>query len=188
MKARLFSLMSFIALGSISCDDVEDKRSYSSKDLNSIILDVQTLRYSDLPSSVKERASNAYTFVPVGNPIDEILKEKGYYLRMVINNELLAKVSTDNGLWKRDYLLDLNDLNSLYGKYKNHPELYDSSSTLVPKTRKFEGYDLVKVIREGITDTTYWGPLSRKPHTIKLFCSDIESSEVPTGTINDFRR
>lgn len=176
MKNILSVLLLFVLLLS-SCE--EEKKDPNTLAFDKIVLSAKTLLYTDLPDSIQQLASDASVVQSVGTTPETIQKENGYYLQLIIDNQLLAAASDDNGTWKTEQLLDNGDLHTLYGKYKNKPLLLDGSGQPIPFTSKHDGFTLVKVIRNKTVDTSYWGPFNRVAGKLVLQCSNLDSAHTP---------
>ncbi len=150
---QFYSLLISILL--LSCQEREHSKDEIILDTKKIIHEARAFTFTQLPYNVQNKARNTFLFLPVGSKQQEIEKQNGYYLRLTLDNHLLAQASNDRGLWKEKDLLDTSNLEGLYGKYRNRPELFDENNQLIPITRKFEGYDLIHVVRQNKIDTTY---------------------------------
>lgn len=148
-------------------------------DPQKILIEAKALTFSELPEAVKAKTSNSFVFKPIGYEPEEIEKQNGFYLRLTLNNSLLAKASTWENMSKEEDLLDSSNLFGLYGKYRNRPDLYNSKNKIIDPTRKHEGYDLITVFRNNQIDTTFWGPLKELPTKLILHCSNLDSSTNP---------
>lgn len=170
-----------IALLAISCGSSENEADVKKPavDPSTIIVDARYIDYAGLPDSVRVKADDDVLEKPVGYETEVVKKEKGYYLRLIVNNKQLAKVSTWNGMNKETDLLDPANLYGLYGKYRNCPYLYNGQGELIAITQKHENYRLFKIIRAKDIDTTYWGPLKDIPVRLELSCSDLDSASRP---------
>lgn len=170
-----------IALLAISCGSSENEAELKKPavDPATIIVDARYMDYAGLPDSVRIKADDDMVEKPVGYEPEVVNKEKGYYLRLTVNNKQLAKVSTDGGSNKEANLLDSTNYFTLYGKYRNCPYLYNVKGELIARTQKHENYRLFKIIRNKDIDTTYWGPLREIPVRLELSCSDLDSANRP---------
>lgn len=167
-----------------SCDILEDDKPYQIDfDPKKIVLEASAFAYPELPAAAKEKASNSYIFKQVGEEAEEIKKEEGYYLRLIVDNTVLAKASTSRGMWKENVLLDSSNFSRLYGKYQNTPYLYNASGEVIEMTRKHEGYNLVTVSRSKNIDTSFWGPVKELPVKLVLACSSLDSVSHPTVSV-----
>lgn len=128
--------------------------------------------YDSLPEDIRRLAPesgflvrDAYT--ETGNT--EIPKRKGYYIRLVLDNYLLAKASTSE-TFKEKELLNETDVRALYGKYRNSFSLYDATNTEIKHTEKHMGYNLFYVRRDYNIDTICIGPCIEKPVRVRINC------------------
>lgn len=168
-------------LFTVSCgildSDEEQKPKMTAAETARIIVDAAYTDYAGLPDTIRALASDGYVVHPVGTEPEVVDKQKGYYLRLIVNNKFLAQASTDGGTNKT--LLDSSNFQMLYGKYRNSPGLFNAAGQEIANTVKSEGYRLFKIIRHNDIDTTYWGPLKEIPVRLELYCSDLDSAVVP---------
>lgn len=169
-KLLLFTTATCLLFGCFGDDEKESKEKQWPEGM---VMDAAVLRYANLQGEAKEKASDDLLFLPPGNPSVVVQKETGFYVRLVLNNKILASVCTDGGLWKEADMLDNEHPYKLYGKYKNNMYAYDAGNTEIPKTQKHGGYNLFLIKRTGDVDTVYYGPMTISPDSIKLYCSDI---------------
>lgn len=115
-RLLLFTTVTCILLG---CFGDDEKESKEKKWPAGMVMDVAVIQYPNLQGEAKDEASDDLLFLPPGYPAVEVKKEAGFYVRLVLNNKMLASVFTDGGLWEEADMLNPSNLHALYGKYKN---------------------------------------------------------------------
>lgn len=160
----------------LSCDWLDT--SPKEIDATNILGSAASFTYDELPAHVKALARDGYTYASSGEKSQQIPKEQGFYLQLVIDNYKLANASTPDTVLSR--LLDPSNYRMLYGKYRNAPMLLDEDGHTVKKMLKHEGQVIVYIARNGGIDTTYYGPMPVRPKVAMMGCSQLDSSRRPT--------
>lgn len=128
--------------------------------------------YDSLPEDIRKLApepdmltKDAHTGTnSAANP-----ERKGYYVRLVLDNNLLAKASSSD-TYRESELLRETDPRALYGPNRNSFSLYDTANTEIRHTEKHMGFNLFYVRRDYNIDTICIGPCPEKPAKVRINC------------------
>ncbi len=173
MKSFLSLLIACILLCSCGWLDTEPTV-YNTEGL---LKNADCLTYEELPDHVRGIATDAHVFAAGGDPQETIKKEQGYYVQVILDNEILAKASVQDTNWRP--LLDPANNRALYAKYTSKPHFFDATNKEIKGTMKHGAHDLLFVARNGRTDTVYWGP-ERSPVARVVISTKADSSAHTT--------
>jgi hypothetical protein len=95
---------------------------------------------------------------------------------------LLAKLCENESFQIADMLNE--NKYSLYGKYVNRWEFYNSKGELICETDKFAGQKLMELNRNAGVDEVIIGPLNEKP--IKMKIKILDSKYYPNNSSPEF--
>lgn len=179
---RLLFITLFTLILTLSCE--EEKREINTND---VIKSVEVMDYEKLTFNYANLLLEKETFrygcycYPNGNwrDLKEFKKEDAFFVKVKLNNRLLAELS-ESETFSKEYLLNPEDANFLYGKYHNRWKFFDSFGTLICETEKFEGYEIIDINRNGNFDEVIIGPLVKKP--AKMEIEILDSKYYPNIT------
>lgn len=161
-------------MGLAACSDEEAPKA-PVVDGSKIIVEAKVLGWSELPDNVKQRAGTGWINGNTFAGAEEIKKETGHYLRMTVQNDLVAKASCDTNTLKKPDLMEVENRYAIYGKYRNGLQLFDENARAIRYEEK-RGHTLIEIHRTGSVDTTYWGPLENKPDSLSFTCWNLDST------------
>ncbi|MBW8685236.1 hypothetical protein [Chitinophaga rhizophila] len=93
-----------------------------------------------------------------------------YYVRLVLDNKLLAKASA-GGTVEESELLDGKQPGTLYGASHNSFQLYTADSTVISVNEQPRGAKLFYIRRDYNIDTLFLGPCIGKPAKVRINCA-----------------
>jgi hypothetical protein len=175
MKNINSKLLIMLILFFVSCG----KSEIPTIDLEKVIINAEVLTFNDLTNSQKEKLQYCCNYYP-NNWRDgiEYKKEDAFFVKIKIDNSLLAKLSESNAFSEKD-LLSNNEF-YLYGKYYNRWSFISVDGDKIIETEKFEGHRTLEVIRNKNIDEVIIGPLPKKPQ--KMFIEISDSKNYPNMT------
>lgn len=176
MKSQILLIVAIFFLSNCSNDSQKSENIESPNQFSKVIIQAKVIEYNDL--SEEEKESNFTTNVCCypenwNNGVDCISKEDAFYVKVKINNILLA-ILTESNAFSMDDLLDENPY-LLYGKYHNRWGFWDENGVEICETSKFEGHNYFGVKRDKNVDELIIGPLPKKPKKMKIEISDSKN-------------
>lgn len=163
-----------LLFGLAGCGDDESPKAPVVKGAE-IIMEAKVLGWNELPENIKLRAGTGWIDGNTFAGGEKIEKETGYYLRMTVKNDLVAKASCDTNTLKKPDLMAMENRYIIYGKYRNNLQLYGQNGKVIRYEAK-RSHTLIDILRNGTTDTTYWGPLEQKPDSLIFNCWNLDSA------------
>lgn len=144
-------------------------------DDSTVILSAEVLTYEQLDSISKaeEFKYGCYCFPSNWNEPKEFEKEKAFFVKAQIDNNLLADISQSNTFPKKD-LLEISST-YLYGKYKNRFKFIGKDGIGICETEKFQGFEIMSISRNRNVDVLLIGPLIEKPREMIIEISDSKN-------------
>lgn len=148
-------------------------------EIKDVIINAEILTFKDLSNQQKKNLEYCCYYYP-SNWRDGINfeKEKAYFVKTKIDNNLLASLTESNAFSKADLLNNGNTY--LYGKYHNRWGFVDNENDTIFETAKFEGHRIIEITRKGNIDEVIIGPLVEKPK--KIYIEIIDSKNYPDLT------
>lgn len=142
-----------------------------------VILSAEVLTYEQLDPLTKAEQFKygCYCFPCNWNDPKEFEKEKSFYLKIKIDNDLLASLSESRTFPKKD-LLETSPT-YLYGKYKNRFRLIGIGGRDICETDKFQGFEIMNLERKNKIDFLLIGPIIEEPK--KIIIEILDSDNYP---------
>lgn len=174
-----FSLSFLLIYLLVSCNKTEKTKLDSSK----VIISAKILNFEELSfHQVKKMEYGCYCYPYNWRDGVEFKKENAFYVKVKLNNKILAELS-ESKTFSKEYLLSKDY--TLYGKYHNRWEFRDSLDNKICETEKFEGFQILDLDRNGEIDEITIGPIISKPKKIIINISD--SKYYPDNEAPEFK-
>ncbi|QOG02083.1 hypothetical protein [Flavobacterium sp. MDT1-60] len=143
-------------------------------EVKNIIKSAEILTFKDLSDQQKKELEYCCSYYP-SNWRDGVSfeKEKAYFVKTKIDNNLLASLTESNTFSKIELLNNGNTY--LYGKYHNRWGFVDNKNDTIFETEKFEGHRIIAITRRGNIDELIVGPLVEKPKKMYIEISDSKN-------------
>lgn len=170
MKSTISKTIALFFIFSIGCSKTEK----AELKINDVIKSAQILTFNNLDNKQKKILEYCCYYYP-NNWRDGVSfeKENAYFVKMKIDNNLLASLTESNTFSKAELLTNGNTY--LYGKYHNRWGFVDNKNDTIFETAKFEGHQIIEIKRKGNIDEVIVGPLVEKPKKIYIEINDSKN-------------
>lgn len=165
LKRKIVLFVIFIIC--ISCE----KKDLRASD---VIVSGEVLEYKDLEQTELDEICEFCAYYTTNwNQPHEFDPQYAYYVKIKINNLLLAKLCESQPFSKKSILSE--NPHMLYGKYKNRIVLKGDLDLPILETSKFKGQEIMNIDRKGKYDKVLIGPIVEKPKKIELQIYDSKN-------------